>query len=59
MLNFTRKQGQRVIIQVGSVEVAIEVLEARGRVKLGFDAPPEVAIDREEILEPEGHAETS
>lgn len=47
MLVLTRKQGQRVVIG-GNIEVV--VLESHGdRVRLGFVAPNEVPIHREEI----------
>src|SRR5260370_142948 len=47
MLVLSRKTGQRVHI---GVSVTLTVVEARdGQVRLAFDAPPEVAIDREEV----------
>jgi len=47
MLVLSRKKGQRVV--VGN-QVEVVVLEVRGdRVKLGFEAPPEVPIHREEL----------
>lgn len=47
MLVLSRKTGQR--IRIGA-SVVLTVVEARnGQVRLAFDAPPEVAIDREEI----------
>jgi carbon storage regulator len=47
MLVLSRKLGERVRIAGG---VVVEVLEIRGRrIRLGFDAPPEVAIWREEL----------
>ena len=47
MLVLSRRTGERVWIG-GSVRV--EVLEVKGgRVKLGFSAPPDVDIQREEI----------
>lgn len=47
MLVLTRKLGENV--RIGD-EIKITVLEVRsGQVKLGFEAPPEVKIYREEI----------
>lgn len=50
MLVLTRKDGESVQIGEG---ISIKVLSISGnRVKLGFSAPPEVAIRRKEILTP-------
>ncbi len=50
MLVLTRKDGESV--QIGDA-ISIKVLAISGnRVKLGFSAPPEVAIRRQEILSP-------
>jgi carbon storage regulator len=47
MLVLSRKDGQRVMI---GPDVVVTVLEIRGdTVKLGFDAPSEVRILREEV----------
>lgn len=47
MLVLTRKTSERIIIG-DSIEV--KVLEIRGgKVKLGFQCPPEISIRREEI----------
>jgi carbon storage regulator len=47
MLVLSRKVGERVMIADG---IIIQVLEIRGRqIRLGFEAPPEVAIRREEL----------
>lgn len=49
MLILTRKPGESVIIEDS---VRITVLEVRGsQVKLGIQAPPEVRVNREEVLE--------
>ena len=49
MLVLTRKAGERVCIGEG---IVVEVLGVRhGRVRLGFHAPGELRIDREEIAE--------
>ena len=48
MLVLTRKDGESV--QIGD-EISIKVLAISGnRVKLGFSAPPDIAIRRKEIL---------
>jgi len=48
MLVITRKKGQRIVIGPG---VTVTVLDfRRGWVRLGFNAPQEVKIVREEIL---------
>jgi len=50
MLVLTRKVDEVVII--GDEELRIQVLStARGVVKLGFDAPKNIAINREEIFQ--------
>ena len=50
MLVLTRKDGESVQIGEG---ISVKVLAISGnRVKLGFSAPPEVAIRRKEILVP-------
>jgi carbon storage regulator len=48
MLVLSRKAGERVCIGNG---VEVVVLEAKGgRVRLGFEAPPEVPIHRHEVI---------
>jgi len=50
MLVLTRRNGESV--QIGDA-IVVKVLAVSGsHVKLGFSAPPEVAIHREEILAP-------
>lgn len=47
MLVLTRQKSEVVVIGDG---IRVTVVELRGdRVRLGFDAPPGVAVDREEI----------
>ena len=47
MLVLSRKQGERIVV---GDDVTLTVLEVRGdRVKLGFAAPAEVPIHREEV----------
>lgn len=49
MLVLTRKPGQRV--RIGD-DIEVTLLEVSGdRVRLGFSAPPEVAIHRQEVYE--------
>lgn len=57
MLSLTRKAGERVIIGAGQRvllrgDITVQVLEIRdGKVRLGFSAPKEITIHREEVLE--------
>ena len=58
MLVLSRKKGERVVI---GPEIEVSVLGIhKGRVRLGFSGPPEVAIHRgelrERIEEEESHA---
>jgi carbon storage regulator len=47
MLVLSRKRGERIVI---GTDVTVTVLEVRGdRVRLGFDAPVEVPVHREEV----------
>jgi carbon storage regulator len=47
MLVLTRKVGERVVIASG---IVVQVLEAHGqRIRLGIEAPLDVAIRREEL----------
>ena len=52
MLVLSRKKGERISIGAG-IEVTVLGIN-KGRVKLGFSAPPEVPIRREELP---GHCE--
>ena len=49
MLCLTRNAHERILIDGG--RIVVEVVEVRrdGRVKLGVTAPPDVAVDREEV----------
>ena len=50
MLVLTRKSNEDVVIQLGGREVRVRVLDAaNGRVRLGIDAPRDVAVHREEV----------
>jgi len=47
MLILTRKLGE--IIRIGN-EIKVTILEVKGRqIRIGIDAPPDVAVHREEV----------
>jgi carbon storage regulator len=50
MLTLTREVGQKILIGDDIVLTVVSVA-ANGRVKLGIEAPRQVRIDREEVLE--------
>ncbi len=50
MLALTRKEQERVVIAEGNLKIVVTVIRASGGVaRLGFEAPPNVRIDREEV----------
>lgn len=50
MLVLTRYPNQRIKINVGQIEIVVNVVEVRGdKVRLGVTAPKEVVIEREEL----------
>lgn len=50
MLVLTRKDGERIIIKVGDTEIVVTVAELSNQfVRLGFEAPRDVIIKREEL----------
>ena len=50
MLVLSRKKGETVIITVGDQRIRVMLVDIRGdKVRLGFDAPKDVTIHREEI----------
>lgn len=52
MLILGRRTDERVVVAGGGVEVVVTVVEIRpGMVRLGFDAPPEVTILRDELID--------
>ena len=51
MLVLTRGLKQQIVI--GDQLITVTVLEVKGgRVRLGIDAPPEIAVRRKELLDP-------
>lgn len=55
MLVLTRLAGERFVIDANGTEIIIEVVEAKlSRAKIGFVAPPEVRVWREELLQAKG-----
>lgn len=49
-LCISRKNSESVIATIGTLRIEVKVLEVRGdKVKLGFAAPRDVRIHREEI----------
>lgn len=57
MLVLTRGLKQQIVI--GDQQVVVTVLEVKGgRVRLGIEAPPEVAIRRMEVADPHQQAES-
>jgi carbon storage regulator len=53
MLVLSRKKSQRIVLP--SLGVTVEVLEIRGgRVRIGIEAPAEIAVYRQEIVEDTG-----
>ena len=58
-LALSRKAGEEVVIGTAGRPVRVRVMEiGGGRVKLSFDAPPEVRVLRSELLPPEGEGRT-
>ena len=51
MLVLKRKKGERVRLRFGATDVWVTVTYCHnGVVRLGFEAPPDVEISREELL---------
>lgn len=51
MLNLSRYKDEAILVNLNGVTMRIVVTEVRGnKVKLAFDAPPEVRIFREELF---------
>jgi len=52
MLVLSRMKDQRIIIGDGEAQVTITVVAVRGnKVRLGIDAPRDVAVHRQEVLD--------
>jgi len=52
MLVLVRGKSQVVIVEIGGLKMELTVLDVRGdKVKLGFKAPAEFAIDRKELAD--------
>lgn len=50
MLVLSRKCNERIVVDLNGETVTIEVLQVKGgRVRLGIDAPSQVAVHREEL----------
>lgn len=48
MLVLARFEGQRIII---GDDIVITIVDAKGRVKVGVEAPKHVPVNREEVLD--------
>ena len=58
MLKLTRKIGERVTIRTPTGDIRVTTLASNGnQIKLGFDAPKEITIHRDEIWERIKHKE--
>lgn len=53
-LVLSRKQGQQVVIGGGEQRITITVIEADRPVKLAFESPKNVPVNRAEIAEKKG-----
>lgn len=51
MLILTRRPGEKIIVDHGTVEIEVLSVRHGNQVKLGVKAPPGVAIHREEVEE--------
>jgi carbon storage regulator len=52
MLCLSRREGERIFI---GENIVIQIVRVRGgSVRLGIEAPPEIVVVREELLEREG-----
>ncbi len=51
MLVLTRKLGQQLVMRIGREEVILGILRiSGGRVRVGIDAPSQVAVLRQELV---------
>ena len=52
MLVLTRGKSQVVVVEIGGLKMELTVLDVKGdKVRLGFSAPAEFAIDRKEVAD--------
>lgn len=52
MLVLSRRRSEKVIIDLGGRLITVTIIEVdRGKVRLGFDAPTEIPIHREEVYQ--------
>jgi carbon storage regulator len=52
LLVLSRQKHEKVILELGSLKIVVMVSEIRGdKVRLGFEAPKEMVIHREEVYE--------
>jgi carbon storage regulator CsrA len=48
-----RKPGERIVLDIGEIQIVVTMLEWKGNhARLGFDAPKDVLILREELADP-------
>lgn len=50
MLVLTRKRGERILIG-DEIVVSVEDVDRHGKVRIGVQAPREIAVHREEVAE--------
>lgn len=51
MLILTRREGEKILI---GDDIVVTVLQQKGRqIRIGIDAPPDVPVDRMELVEQE------
>ena len=52
MLVLSRKRNEKIVIGEGDNQVTLVVVEIRGdKVRLGFDAPEEIPVHRQEVYD--------
>ena len=52
MLVLSRKRNESIVVTVQGIDITIVIVEIRGdKVRLGFEAPKEVDIHRQEVYE--------
>ncbi len=53
ILTLSRRRGEVFVIRIGEIEFEILIVDAVGKVKVGFDIPATVRVIRKELLEEE------